>query len=242
MAVVELVLLALLVGDEEVHAVERDPAVVADDAAAAVGVRQAGDDPRRAGLADVRRVGVEHAVVVRLAVLGEDLAEGRVRLVAVGLETRRDDAPAAERHDRPLERRVGLQADDDLAVLVDVAGLVREDAGGNLRHVEDALLAFLGEQRLQRLPHALRALGRTLQELAVPLVRGVVALNELADVDPALPRPRGEAAPGDFPLFARDFRIGDHAILLRMKLSARRAAQRARFRPRQNRSLTYLYG
>ena len=115
MAVVQLRLLALLVGDEEVDAVERDPAVVADDAAAAVGIRQAGDDARRPRLPDVRRVGVEDAVVVRLAVLGEDLADALVRLVAVGLEARRDHAPAAERHDRALERRVGLQADDELA-------------------------------------------------------------------------------------------------------------------------------
>ena len=210
MAVVELVLLALLVGDEEIHAVERDPAVVADDAAAAVRIRQTGDHARRAGFPDVRRVGVEHAVVVRLAVLGEDLADGRVGLVAVGFEARRDHAPAAERHDRALEWRVGLQADDDLALLVDVAGVVRDDAGRNLRHVEDALLAFLGEQRLQRLPHAARALGGALQEGTVTFVRGVVALDEFADVDAALPCTGREAPPCDFPSLAREFRIGCH--------------------------------
>ena len=30
-------------------------------------------------------------------------------------------------------------------------GLVRENAGGDLRYIEDALFAFLGEQRLQGL-------------------------------------------------------------------------------------------
>jgi hypothetical protein len=93
--------------------------------------------------AGCRRVGVEDAVVVGLAVLGEDLADALVRLVAVGLEARRDHPPAAERHDRPLQRRVGLQADDDLVALVDVARRMRRDARRDLRDVEDALLALL---------------------------------------------------------------------------------------------------
>ena len=190
MAVVELVLLALLVGEEEVDAVERHPAIVADDAAAAVGVGQAGHDPGRACGLDVRGVGVEDAVVVGLAVLGEDLADPLVRLVAVGLEARRDHAPAAERHDRALERRVGLQADDDLVGLVDVARRVGEDARRDLRDVEDALLAFRVEQGPQRPPDAGRALGRALQEGAVAFVRGVVLLDEVADVDAVLPAAR----------------------------------------------------
>jgi hypothetical protein len=73
--------------DEPVDAVEGDAAVVADDASAAVGVRQAGDDAGAARrLADLGSVGVEDAVVVGLAVLGEDLVDGGVGLVAVGLQ------------------------------------------------------------------------------------------------------------------------------------------------------------
>ena len=80
-------------------------------------------------------------------------------------------------------------------VLVDVTGPVREDARRHLRHVEYALLALLREQRQQLLPQTLRALGAALKERAVPLVRGVVALNEVADVDAALPGSRRESAP-----------------------------------------------
>src|SRR5262245_58485056 len=152
MTVIQLLFLSLLVGDEKVHAVERNPAVVADDAPAAVRIRQTSDDAQRPGFPDVWRVGVEHPIVVRLAVLGEDLAYGRVWLVAIRCEARRDHTPTAERHDRPLEWCVGLQADDDLALLVDVAGRVRKYAGRNLRHVEYALLTLLDEQRQQLLP------------------------------------------------------------------------------------------
>jgi hypothetical protein len=41
----------------------------------------------------------------------------RIRLDAVVLQARLDHAPAAERHDRALQRRIGLQADDDSASL-----------------------------------------------------------------------------------------------------------------------------
>ena len=53
------VLRGLLLRDQEVRAVEGEAAVVADDAAAAVGVGQAGDDVAGAGGADPRGVDVE---------------------------------------------------------------------------------------------------------------------------------------------------------------------------------------
>ena len=96
--------------------------------------------------ADVGGVGVEHALVVRLAVLGERLDDVRVGLVAVGLEGTEHHAEAAVGHDGPLERRLGLQADDDLVLPVDVAGGVGRDRTGNLRDVEHALLSLLDEQ------------------------------------------------------------------------------------------------
>jgi hypothetical protein len=52
------VLRGLLLGDQEVRAVEGEAAVVADDAAAAVGVGQAGDDVAGAGGADPRGDGI----------------------------------------------------------------------------------------------------------------------------------------------------------------------------------------
>jgi hypothetical protein len=56
-----------------------------------------------------------------------------------------------------LERRIGLQADDDLPVAVDVAGRVGRDGAGDLRDVEHALLPLLDEQRLERVPDPLGA-------------------------------------------------------------------------------------
>ena len=149
--------------DQPRDAVERDPAVVADDPAAAVGVGQSGQDVRAAAAPDVGGVGVEDAVVVRLAVLGERLDDVRIGLVAVGLQRGRDHAEAAVRHDGALERRVGLEADDDLVVAVDVARRVGGDRTRNLRDVEHALLALLDEQirsASSRCPSCARSPGR----------------------------------------------------------------------------------
>jgi hypothetical protein len=65
-----------------------------------------------------------------LAQLGEHLVERGVGLEAIGLETVLDHAIAAERHDGALERRIGLQADDLLEILGDVAGPVGCDGRG----------------------------------------------------------------------------------------------------------------
>ena len=54
--------------NQTVHTVEGHAAVVADDAAAAVGVRKTGDDADVAGLADLIAVDAEDAVVVGGAV------------------------------------------------------------------------------------------------------------------------------------------------------------------------------
>ena len=71
--VVDLGALGLLGLEQAIDAVQRHAPVVADDAAAAVGIGQAGDDAGLAAVHDLRRVGVEHAVVVGLAVLREGL-------------------------------------------------------------------------------------------------------------------------------------------------------------------------
>ena len=162
---VQLGALVLLGGDQPVHPVEGDAAVVADDPAAAVGVGQAGDDVRPARGLDPLRVDVEHTVVVRLAVGREDLLDGRVDLVAVGLERALDHAPAPVGDHGPLERGVGLQADDQLVVLVDVAGCVRRDRARDVRvDVVDAALALGREHRRQLLPDRRGARRRAGQE------------------------------------------------------------------------------
>ena len=196
-AVVQRGQLGLLRHDEPVDAVQRDAAVVADDPATAVRVGQPGDDVAGAGRADRRRVGVEHALVVGLAVLREDLAHTGVRLVAVGLQPVLDHPVAAVGHDRALERRLGLQPDDQLGdVRGDPTRGVRGDGARGVRvHVEDAALELDHHQVGHEPPQRVGALRGAGQEGGVTLVRGVVAADERSDVDGLAPRAVIEARP-----------------------------------------------
>ncbi len=191
------VLLLLLALEQPVDAVEGDAAVVADDAAATVGVGKAGDDPGAAGRHDVRRVGVEDPVVVSLAVLGEDLGDCRVGLVAIRLQAGLDHAVAAVGHDGALERCVCLQSDNQLVGLVDVP---RRVAGDRRRcvhvDVEDAALTLDDHEVAELLPDPQRALCGAGQEGRVAGVGLIVGLDEVADVDGEPPLGAYEATPG----------------------------------------------
>jgi len=195
---IEGLLLLLLPLDQAVDAVQRHPAVVADDAAAAIGVRQAGEHVRAAAAPDVLGIGVEHGLVVGLAILGERLHDVGIGGVAVCLQRAEHHAQAAVGHDRPLERRLGLQADDDLVLLVDVAGRVGGDRAGSLRDVEDALPPLLHEEVGQNAPDPRRPGGDGRQERPVAVVGRVVHLDEGADVDLPLPEQPLESFPGRF--------------------------------------------
>ena len=114
-------------------------------------------------------VDVEHALVVRLALVGVDVHDLGVDLVAVLRGGLAGDADAAVHVQGTLEGLIGLQADDrlELGVLgVDVARRVRRDAGHDLGvHVEHATLgALLLEEAEHRVPELLRALRGTHEE------------------------------------------------------------------------------
>ena len=76
--------------------------VVADDAAAPVSVGQAGEDVRAAAPPDVRRVGIEHRLIVGLPILGKCLNHVGIGLVAVSFEGIGNHAEAAIGHDGAL--------------------------------------------------------------------------------------------------------------------------------------------
>src|SRR5215470_16555631 len=138
--------------DKKVDTVERHAPVVTDNAAPTISVWQTGNEVRVTTLHDLRCISVEHAIVVRLSIFSEDLGDFRIGLDAVSFQTRLNNAPAAEGHDRALQRRIGLQAHDDLVIAVDVAGFVRENSGWRLRNGEHAFLALLFEERRKLLP------------------------------------------------------------------------------------------
>ena len=109
-------MVGLLRLDEAVDAVERDAAVVADDAPAAIGVGQSRDDVAVACAANLRRVGVEDRLVVRLVVLREDFVQALARLVAVVPARLLRHLDAAVGHEGTLQGLVRLQTDDSFQI------------------------------------------------------------------------------------------------------------------------------
>ena len=191
------VLLALLVLDQPVHAVQGHAAVVADDAAAAIGIGQAGDDVAGAAGAHLRGVGVEHALVMGLAVFGVDFHHFRVHMVAVVLAGLHGHADAAVGLQGALEGLIGLEAHNLLLALVQIAGAVGgdggDDAGVHIQHT--ACLPLPGGQLHDLIPQLAGLLRGALQEALVALVGGVVLLDEVPHVDLILPDSGGQILP-----------------------------------------------
>ena len=185
----------LLVLDEVVHAIESHAAIVTDDTTTAVSVGQTGDDVTVAAAANVGRVGRENAFVVRLAIFGEDLLRPVVELITISVERIFHHAHTAFGEDTAFERSVRLQTDNDLFVLVDVA---RTIGGYTLREsrfdVVESFLAFHFEHLAELVPKREGVFGGRSQEAVVALIRGVVELDEVANVDFIFPNVSVEAA------------------------------------------------
>src|SRR6516162_7387434 len=124
--VVDLVPLFFFGFDQAVDAVQRNAAVIADNPAPTISIGQAGDDAGLPASHDFRRVGVEDAVVMRLAIFSESLVNRWVSFKTSGLEPRFDHAQAAKRKYCPFERLVGLQSNNHFVGFVDIAGFVRQ--------------------------------------------------------------------------------------------------------------------
>ena len=197
-AAVEQVL--LLAGDQAIDAVESDTTVVADDAATAIGVRQTGDDVGVTSGAHLGGVRIEDALVVGLAILVENLIVLVVDMETVVLGSLLGHLDAAVGHEGALERLVGLKTHNLLQVLhlgIDVASAIGGQAGNDLGlALEDAVVGALGCLKLLDLaPELVGRVGRTGQEGVIAVIGGVVALDEVADVDVVHPVTSGKAIP-----------------------------------------------
>ena len=184
----ECILVLLLFRDQAVHAVQCNAAVVTDDSAAAVSIRQAGQQTNVTRFTNVLGICGEYAVVVGLVVLELLLNLGR-NLIAVLLARITDHAHAAERIACTLERLIGLQADDNLVVLVEIARAEGRDGDNGLGVdiTDTALFALLREQCIELLTQRSRACGSRSQKSAVTIIRGVILLDKVADIDLVFP-------------------------------------------------------
>ena len=122
----------------------------------------------------------------------------RIHFATIGLEGAFDHLDAAKRMQGALQRLVRLQADDLFQRLVDIARRVGGDGGGDIgveihRRMGGVLDADPGHHLLPEGGGRWRRVG---EERLIALVRGVVMLNKVADVDLRLPRRTAKALPG----------------------------------------------
>ena len=173
--------------DQEVDAVESHSPVVPHDAAPAVGVGQTGYNVAVTGPAHFSGVGIEHGLVVGLVVFGEDLVELGVHFVPVGFRRFFRHFDAAVGHEGPFQRLVGLEAHHLFQILhgfIDVAGAVRRQAGNHFRFaVQHAAFGpFFLLEFLDLSPQFVGGFRRPCQEAFVPVIRGIVVLDEIPDI------------------------------------------------------------
>ena len=166
----------------------------------------------------------EYAVVVGLVVLELLLNLGR-NLVAVLLARITDHTHAAERIACTLERLIGLQADDNLVVLVEIARAEGRDSDNGLcvDITDTALFALLREQCIELLTQRSRACGSRSQKSAVTIIRDVILLDKVADIDLVFPVAAIKVVPCVHVLFLLfvlsavlfyDNKKGQHRVLL----------------------------
>ena len=110
-----------------VDTVNGDTTVVTDDTTTAVGVWQTGQNTGFTAAQDVRSINVEHALVVRFTVFGEDFFDHRVQLAVIRFAGTFDHFDATERDKSTFQWSFSLQTNDFFQRLVNVASVVGSD-------------------------------------------------------------------------------------------------------------------
>ena len=156
----------LLICDQTVDAVQCDPAVVADNPAAAVSIRQTGDDMAGTAGPHLRGIGVKHARVVSFAVNRKEINNFRIDFIAVVRAGFLRHADAAVRLQGTLEWFVSLEADDLFQILIQITRAVGSDRRDDLGiHIQDAAgFALLAAQLHDLIPQFQRGFRRPRQK------------------------------------------------------------------------------
>jgi hypothetical protein len=116
---------------------------------------------------------------------GEELADLGINLVAVIGASLLCHTDAAVRLKGSLEGLVGLETNDGLLALVQIAGTMGGDGGDNLGvHIQNAAgLSFLLLQIQYLCPQIFCVLCRAGQESVISVIGMIVFLDEITDID-----------------------------------------------------------
>ena len=191
------IFLICLIGNQGVNTVESHTTIVTNDAAAAICIRQTSDDVGVTAFTHVFGVDIKNASIVSFATIGIEVNNLWVNLVAVGLASSHCHTNATVYHKGALQWLVCLKANNLLKWLINVAGLVGGDSGNQLGiHIKYATICGLLSKEIHNIrPKLCGSLSWTSEEGIIAIVRGVIPLNEVSDVNCFLPVTTDKAVP-----------------------------------------------
>ena len=135
-----------------------------------------------------------------LVILSKNLMELWIRSITICSQGLLCHSDTAVRHKSSLQRFISLKTYDLLVVLhglIDISRTISIDIGNNIcLHIQHATLGSLLLLILLKLsPEPVRALCRSLKETLISVIRGVVFLDKVTNVDIIVPVTRREAFP-----------------------------------------------
>ena len=132
------------------------------------------------------------------AVFSEDFLQHRVQFAIVRFAGTFYHFDAAERDNRAFQRSFSLQTNDFLETFLDVASVMRSDGGckGSIKINRRVSAVFLFNAFHYGVPQLGGRVSCASQEGLVTFVRGIVFLDEVADVDFVLPVTFRKTFPG----------------------------------------------
>ena len=172
-----------------VYAVQRHAAIIANNAAPAIGVRQTGNNAHLTSQFHLFRIRPEDGCIVRGAVIMINIADFRGQLIAVGFTSLLGHADAAVDDDAALQRSLGLQTDNNFQIFFNVTGAMGCN-GRDPRRIDRqnaAFFLFRFQQVHTLVPKLFGPRRRRRQERVISCIRLIVALNEAAHVNAPLP-------------------------------------------------------
>ena len=175
--------------DKTVNTVKSNSSVVTDDSASAVCVGKTCKNLVVTGKLHLRSIDIEYTLVVSLVIFCKDFVEFRAWSVAIHLAWLLSHFNTAVRHKCTLERLVCLKTYNLFKVFIKICSAVSCDAAYNLSfHIKNAALgSFFLLEFLKLAPELVCSFCRTFKERLVAVIRCVVSLNEVSDINVGLP-------------------------------------------------------
>ena len=178
--------------------VQRHAAIITDNAATTIAIRQARQYAGFTAAQHIRRVGVEYALVMGFTQFCKLIFKISVHLTTISIKRAFDHIDAAKRMQSALERLIRLQTDDFFQFLFNITRIVCGNCRCNIgieinRRVRRVFNTNTRHHLFPQCSGRRRCFG---EERFIPFIRRVVVLNKITDINFFFPVRTFKAIPG----------------------------------------------